>query len=399
MPEVATGLTEDGAAADPGDGFEAGLAAAVEKGGSSAAESERHANPAESTSQEIASALLSPDFGSKQVSDPIAVKESSPASSGEFAELGEQVLGALRSAGAELDAAHQELAESRSYDAGEEAIAEIDSAEIGTQVVGALGELRHRLDAGEVSPETYADVRATALEALAESFDLDPDDADQLEALLGPGLDSSTQHFVVQRQAEDAAEKIQALAPIVAERRVGEWQAVLTDFARSQGIESKEHLDYRVQNASAAFKQATGRDLAEVWSNPTTTPYEMAEVLAEYDAHVGAAVKIAHDQSFAQRVMDASPDFEDGLIIEGRAAPAKVLPAASAKRMNDVTQSFKTRARKQSPQSIKAQFGPESTDVRSGFTLNGKPVTRVSEIDGSKAQWERDERARRETNG
>jgi hypothetical protein len=404
MPDLSEGFTSDGVAADNYDTFESGLAAAAAQaresdssGGTSVPQPP--ADPATSTADEIASALLDSKTN-PTIADGLTTPEEPGPPAPTEVRLGDgEVYGAT-----EIDRAieraaqnEQELQEHRADAIADQFAIDTENAERDSDFVEALGEAAIQYVAGELDPEGYADLREQTLEELAPVL-LEDDaygnyDESQLEHL-GKALDSSVARYAMQRRDEELAAIQPELIERAATQRVAEWQAVLTDFAKGNGIQDKAELERQKLAAERAFAVKHGVSLGEVWSLPEATPKAMKESLAESHAVAKVAETAARERAFHEQLLNAdSGTLSEGLTYLGVPAHQPVLPAPDPAKLSRRVDQEKARAAL-SQDSIAASFN--APEFKSGWTVGGKPVRRISEIDGSQAEFDRSEQWRRE---
>jgi hypothetical protein len=411
--DLMTGYSEDGVAAEIPDSFEHGLREAVRQSGeagSSTPAPETPADPALSTGQEIVQGLLGDSSDPTKFDVQVPDAPASPAPS--EVRLGDgEVYGAreIDAAVEEAVANQEELQAYRDSEASQTWDSDLDEVFTDEDLYGALGEQALRYANGELSAEQYAEFRAEALSELAPAY-LEEDASGQYDPAqlnhVAAMLDQGVQQYAAARHLEDIDQAMPELVERAAQDRVGQMRASLVKLAADQdisaaaerlGVEPTELLDWRLKQAEAQFRGATGLELGDLWADPSVPPEVAHELLAQADAQVGATLKLARDHDFKERLLGAGAGaLSEGLTIEGRPVVQEHLPLPSAEKIARTDAAFRARKRIQHPGSIKASFADERS-LQNGWTdKNGRPITRLSTIDGSAAQWERDEQARRE---
>jgi hypothetical protein len=406
MSDLMSGFTEDGApAAENPDSFEHQLAAAAagskEPVEATGASPSTPADPALSTGQQIVESLLDPSADAN-VGNGITVKDDeTPAPPSDAVTLSDgQTYAANEVDHAILQAAANEekLADLLDFTAGEQFERDVSDAEFDTDLTSALGELAWKYVNGEVSSEVYDFYRDQTIEELAPTY-FEPNDEGEYEPAqlegLGQMVDASVRQYATERHVAELDEAMPELVSKAADQRLTEIRAVYTQFAKNQGITDRGELQARMMAAEEASLEQTGLTMGEWASQIGTTPEQLLAHLEEMDGQNMVAAREVKHQAFKQSLLDSSPgSLEEGLSFGG--APPVVqhrLPEPSPERLSAKVQRRVDRSAL-TKDSIEASFaGPNFAD---GYTLNGKPVEKISEIDGSVEQVRRDEQWRRD---
>jgi hypothetical protein len=403
MSDLMEGFTTEGVAADPGEpSFDQQLAAAAGKdddGGSSPSAPE---DPAETAGEAVVRGLLEsggdPAFEIK-VTEPAAPAPTfDPTSTvtlsdGVTYNVGE-LDGAVKHFAGELD----ELDSFRSDEVlGQfEVDVEDGSEESFAEGLASLKEMHRE---GRVNDEQLTDaVRQGAIDYLwgdGDTWDnLDPEDQAEVNLFL-TRMNTASDMLVNQRRVENIEAQLPGLIGKAADQRAVELRAVLTQFARDQGIHDKAHLEWRIRNAEATHLQNTGQELGDLFSTMGVSVDQMYDALAEADAVTATAAFEVRDREFKERLLGAgSAQLSEGLSYNGQPPVVRhQLGAPDPAKLNARVEAIKGRARYTTPGGVKSVFGDKN--FSDGYTdKNGKSV-KPHQIDGSEERARLEAAARR----
>jgi hypothetical protein len=231
---------------------------------------------------------------------------------------GREIYDALGRAEAGHEEMSEELAIHRADDALERFEANVQNAienQDGSAVAEQIAILSEQVDAGNLGPQ---DLDLFTREAVAELFDVDPEDNDPEEQQrFELGMQAVTElayEYFTAREADAAREAAEAQVGPTAEARAKEAVDVLRAWAKDQGFPSDAAANQALQAGQEFLLESAGIDLEAMLHDPTKWDAKaFASVLRSADAVLAENESAQRLHSFHEQMLDGGTDIESGL--------------------------------------------------------------------------------------